>query len=408
SIGAMIKWRGVEGISRYNYIGDGGQRLFDLVENQDGPAYATFEQYFDSGLYGDGDAAGANIIAAYQESAQKDFIYGNEFFGSSAWGQIHYAGDQDSDGMWNRNGILYFYSNTLDNAKVIFDNGFGGSGGDTYFQPRFDARNNILWARTKSWTGNIEMVFGKFSPVIMDATTNLMQSGTFTITPPILGAVWQDGTSEGWSNECDLICQWPLTVPLNTHLYGLTAANYLTSTIQPYDAITMVPPSGSAAIDAGTALTGKPLSYMPVRWQYSVTTSALTPRVDSLTIGAVDQTSGSVGIAATPIFAPGSGTYSSTQSVTITSATAGATIYYTIDGSTPTTSSAVYSGPITVSTSETIAAIAVATGYLNSAPGSATYVITLGQVATPTFNPPSGTYSAAQTVTISDATAGAT
>lgn len=406
--GSMFKWRGVEGIFRYNFVGDGGQRLFDLVENQDGPDYMTFEQYLGGGLYGYGDQAGANVIAGYQESAQKDFIYGNEMFGTSAWGQIHYAGDQGVDGMWIRNGILYAYSNTLDNAQVIFDNGEAGNGGNPFLQARFVARNNIFWARTPSWTGDIQMVFGKYATVILDAAANLMQSGTFTIAPPILGSVWNLGTAEGWSSECDSVCQWPLTVPLNTHLYGLTAANYLTSTVQPYDATTMVPPSGSAAIDAGTPLTGKPLSTMPVRWQYAIATGALTPRVDPLTIGAVDQSSGSVGVAATPVFTPGSGTYSSAQTVTITSATAGAKIYYTTDGSTPTTSSSLYSGPITVSTSETVAAIAVATGYLTSAQGSATYVITLGKVATPTFNPPAGTYTTAQTVSISTATAGAT
>ena len=408
SVGSMVKWRGVEGIFRYNYFGDGGQRIFDLVENQDGPDYMTFEQYLSGGLFEQGDQAGANGIAAYQESAQKDFIYGNEMLGTSASSQIHYAGDQGVDGMWSRNGILYVYSNTLDNAQEIIDNGFGGDGSDTYLQPRVVARNNIFWARTKSWTGDIQMVFGQYASIIFDATTNLMQAGTFTITPPILGAVWNEGTAEGWPSDCDGSCQWPLTVPLNTHLYGLTAANYLTTTAQPYDATTFVPPNASAAIDAGTASTDKPLATMPVRWQFSVATGALTPRLDPLTIGAVDQASGSVGTAATPTFSPGSGTYSSAQTVTISSTTPGATIYYTTDGSTPTTGSAVYSAPITVSTSETIAAIAVATGYSNSAQGSATYVINLGQVATPTFTPPAGTYSSQQTVTISDATAGAT
>jgi len=63
--------------------------------------------------------------------------------------------------------------------------------------------------------------------------------------------------------------------------------------------------------------------------------------------------------------------------VTINDTTTGATIYYTNDGTTPTTGSAVYNGPITVISTETINAIAAATGYSNSAVATATYTITL-------------------------------
>jgi hypothetical protein len=49
-------------------------------------------------------------------------------------------------------------------------------------------------------------------------------------------------------------------------------------------------------------------------------------------------------VAATPTFSPAGGTYASAQSVTIGTTTPSATIYYTTNGSTPTTSSAVYTG----------------------------------------------------------------
>lgn len=82
-------------------------------------------------------------------------------------------------------------------------------------------------------------------------------------------------------------------------------------------------------------------------------------------------------VAATPTFTPAAGTYTSAQSVTISDATTGTSIYYTTDGSTPTTSSTLYSGAVTVSSTETINAIAVATGYANSLVGSATYTINI-------------------------------
>jgi LysM repeat protein len=108
-----------------------------------------------------------------------------------------------------------------------------------------------------------------------------------------------------------------------------------------------------------------------------------------------------------PTFSPVAGTYTTSQSVTISDATSGTTIYYTTNGTTPTTSSSVYSGPITVSATETLEAIAVKTGYTNSTVGSAMYTIT-PVLPVPTFTPAAGAYATSQTVTISDATAGTT
>jgi N-acetylneuraminic acid mutarotase len=79
--------------------------------------------------------------------------------------------------------------------------------------------------------------------------------------------------------------------------------------------------------------------------------------------------------AATPTLSIGSGTYTGAQSVSIADQIPGATIYYTTDGSAPSTSSTVYSGPITVGAAETIQAIAVATGYGPSGLASANYTI---------------------------------
>jgi len=113
------------------------------------------------------------------------------------------------------------------------------------------------------------------------------------------------------------------------------------------------------------------------------------------------------GVAATPTFGVAAGTYTSTQTVTLSTTTTGATIYYTLDGTAPITASSVYSTPLSVGTSETIKAIAVATGYSTSAVASAAYTIT-GTAATPTFSVTAGTYTTAQSVTLATATPGAT
>ena len=101
-----------------------------------------------------------------------------------------------------------------------------------------------------------------------------------------------------------------------------------------------------------------------------------------------------------PTFTPPGGSYTTTQSVTIADATRGAAIYYTIDGTIPTTASKVYSAPIAVTTTgTTLKAIAIAPGYPQSALATAVYTITTPLAATPI---------ATQTITIADATTGAT
>jgi hypothetical protein len=103
----------------------------------------------------------------------------------------------------------------------------------------------------------------------------------------------------------------------------------------------------------------------------SLTASASVSGVS--TSAAFTLTGTSLGTAATPIFSPAAGTYTMQLSVTIADATSGTTIYYTTNGTAPTASSTKYTGAISVSSTETLEAIATAPGYTNSAIASATY-----------------------------------
>lgn len=76
-----------------------------------------------------------------------------------------------------------------------------------------------------------------------------------------------------------------------------------------------------------------------------------------------------------PTFSPAAGTYTSTQSVTISTETKGATIYYTTDGSAPDNTKTKYTGAISVSSTQTIKAIATKSGLDNSSVASAEYKI---------------------------------
>ncbi|MBR3512790.1 MAG: M6 family metalloprotease domain-containing protein [Bacteroidaceae bacterium] len=64
---------------------------------------------------------------------------------------------------------------------------------------------------------------------------------------------------------------------------------------------------------------------------------------------------------ATPQFSPKAGRYAEPQLISITCATDGTTIYYTTDGTTPTTASTVFTEPFTVSETTVVKAIAVST-----------------------------------------------
>ena len=86
----------------------------------------------------------------------------------------------------------------------------------------------------------------------------------------------------------------------------------------------------------------------------------------------------------TPTLSPAPGVYASEQTVSISDSLAGATRYYTTDGTPPTTSSIRYTAPFVVSATSTIRTFAAATGYNNSAEESGQY--TIGTAATIDFS----------------------
>jgi len=112
--------------------------------------------------------------------------------------------------------------------------------------------------------------------------------------------------------------------------------------------------------------------------------------------------------AATPVISPASGTYRSVQNASITDSAQGAVIYYTIDGTAPSRASSVYSGPIAISKTTTLKAIAGAPGSALSAVATATYTIPLGTAtATVTLTPSATTITDLQTVSAAVSVAGA-
>lgn len=128
-----------------------------------------------------------------------------------------------------------------------------------------------------------------------------------------------------------------------------------------YDAANLIPEVGTN--DGGT-WTG---NATEIKFNLSVAQVRVTKMVVTLSDGTV----------AAPYFTPGEGTIYGPTDVTI-HAQEGATINYTLDGTTPTTSSAVYSEPIAVTTTTTIKAIATLDG-VTSDVATATYTMETAQ-----------------------------
>ena len=116
-----------------------------------------------------------------------------------------------------------------------------------------------------------------------------------------------------------------------------------------------------------------------------------------------------IGTVATPAFSLAAGMYNASDvpQLTLADSTAGATIYFTTDGSTPTTNSTPYTttlaqaGGLTLTGTETVKAIAVLQGYTPSAIGSETFVVdTTAEALTYTLTPTSLSLSPGQSGTI--------
>jgi len=153
------------------------------------------------------------------------------------------------------------------------------------------------------------------------------------------------------------------------------------------------PTSTSGTVYSSPVSIGATAKLEAIAYKSGDTTSAVTSGTYTLTV-------------AVPAFSPAAGTYTNAQTVKITSTTSGATIRYTTSGTAPTsTSGTIYTGPVPISATAKLEAIAYETGYTTSAVTSGTYTLT---VAAPTFSPAAGTYTNAQTVTISSITSGAT
>ena len=236
-------------------------------------------------------------------------------------------------------------------------------------------------------------------------TSSPKYTGPFTVsTKTTVGAI---AAEAGYLNSAiagtEYIFQTNVTPPVFSPAAGTySAAQSVTITDHTAGATIYYTTNGTAPTTASTKYTG-PIAVSSTE---TIVAIGVASALKNSVVSSATYTIGSGTAAAAPTFSVAAGTYAAAQTVALADATTGATIYYTTNGTTPTTASTKYTAPITVSATETIEAIAVATGYTNSAVSSAKYTIET-PTATPAFSVAAGTYTAAQSVTITDPTAGA-
>lgn len=180
----------------------------------------------------------------------------------------------------------------------------------------------------------------------------------------------------------------------NTKFYGNTGYAHFyangTTTITPDNGVTITQVvltasatsyngyQSSGTITASTGSVSGSTSSTIVTWTGSASnafTITNNKQIRWTSIVVTYTPSGDTPTCVAPTFSPAAGTYSQAQNVTISTTTEGATIYYTLDGTDPTTLSSEYSEALTISETTTVKALAAADGYNNSSVATAIYTI---------------------------------
>jgi hypothetical protein len=248
-----------------------------------------------------------------------------------------------------------------------------------------------LWSTPVYWNGNVYMWGNLDVPKIFSVNAGLLSttpSSQSTVASKKRGAsftVSSNGTQDGiaWAVLADNYSTGGAEI-----LYAFDATN-LSNLLYESDT--------NAAHDGAGAATKFPV---PV-----VTNGKVYVPAKSL-VDAYGLYNGQP-LAVAPAIAPNGGSFATAQTVTLSTATPTASIFYTLDGTVPTPGSTPYVGPILIGKSTTIRAIAVASGFIQSPESSASFTIT-AQTPAPAFSPAPGTYTSAQSVSLSDTDASAT
>ena len=210
-----------------------------------------------------------------------------------------------------------------------------------------------------------------------------------------------DGTTQ-WRSTPDTISGTNYTWKVGTPTFNVNAGTY---NVEKTVTVTEATPgatihytldgndpteSDPTVASGGTVQIDQTRTLKARAWNGTMPVSNLASAVYTLTV-------------ATPLISPASSTYTTPQTITLSTTSPGATLRYTLDGSTPTAASPQYTAPFGVNTQTTVRAIGFRTGWTTSAVNTGTYTFNFGTLGAPTASPGAGSYTSSATVTLTAA-----
>ena len=156
-----------------------------------------------------------------------------------------------------------------------------------------------------------------------------------------------------------------------------------------------------------TPTTSSTLYSAPFTLTESATVKAVATKsgMQNSAVASADFTVTAASQVVAPTLTPNGGTHIDRVDVSLASLTDGASLSYTLDGTTPTTNSLLYSAPFTLTSNTTVKAFAWKADMTDSAVISADFIVKL---ATPTISPNGGAFVGSVDVTLACSSPGAT